>query len=213
MRVSYRYARSGVTPHQVCLADCIRVRCWTSKEACSLTTALRSRAVASSTRTTRTWSSSLILHCTTSCTSHTTTTEYTTVMGSYQIELSVRDSHRRLHHQLPLVTTIQMPTSRPTTSASTLLALVTTTQEVLHDLGEHVRLVRRRMDRRQLRFTWWIRDLRRRGQLCSNAGAIDDAEFIIDEDNFDGAEYGLDVLCCGSRMLHVRVHRRLHLGW
>jgi hypothetical protein len=27
------------------------------------------------------------------------------------------------------------------------------------------------------------------------AGAIDDAEFIIDEDNFDGAEYGLDVLC------------------
>ena len=27
------------------------------------------------------------------------------------------------------------------------------------------------------------------------AGAIDDAQFIIDEDNFDGAEYGLDVLC------------------
>ena len=26
-------------------------------------------------------------------------------------------------------------------------------------------------------------------------GAIDDADFIIDEDNFDGAEYGLDVLC------------------
>ena len=27
------------------------------------------------------------------------------------------------------------------------------------------------------------------------AGAIDDAMFIIDEDNFDGAEFGLDVLC------------------
>jgi hypothetical protein len=27
------------------------------------------------------------------------------------------------------------------------------------------------------------------------SGAIDDADYIIDEDNYDGAEYGLDVLC------------------